>query len=546
LTPTPPHRILQAMRPLLAVLVAAVAALGAAAPAANADFGISSFKADVYKADGTTVETQAGAHPFTGVTSFAFNTTPLGTPDGNVKDVRVDLPPGLVSNPLAIPQCPQASFPSCPADTQLGTETLTTLLGTLPPLPVYNMVPQNGQVSDFAFNAPVFGRSDIIGGLRGTTDYGLYFTISDIPQNANLVASRLEFWGVPADPAHDAARGGPSDAPPTPFLTLPTACAGPQTTTLTADSYNNETATKTATTATGASGCDTLPFSPQLSAVADGNTSMANGAGLTVMLSQPEDQANVHSVSVVLPKELTARGSTVVGACLEQTFQADPTGCASSQVGTVTSSSPLLAGTLDGPVYLVAHPGALPTLEAVLTAPGVLIRLTGSITFTPSLTSTFASVPDLPITRFVLTLPTGPHSALSATKGVCGGPLTMATTITGQNGAQVSKTAPIDVTGCPASRPKGLKLRILRAKVRGSLVALTVKAPRAGRLRATGKYLRSASLKVSRARTVTLKVKLSNAGMKRHKRLHRAHKHLRVHVRVRLGHLVASRFVTFR
>jgi hypothetical protein len=535
------------MRPRLQfVLVAAVAALGTAAPAAQAAFGVSDFKADVFKADGTTVETQAGAHPFTGVTSFRFNTTALGTPDGNVKSVRVDLPPGLVSNPLATPQCPQAAFPSCPIDTQLGTETLTTPLGALPPIPVFNMVPQAGQVSDFAFNAPVFGRSDIVGGLRGTTDYGLFFTISDIPQNANLVASRLEFWGVPADPAHDAARGGASDAPHKPFLTLPTACAGPQTTTLTVTSYAGETATKTATTATGASGCDTLPFSPKLSAVADGNTSASSGAGLTVTLEQPEDQANVHSVSVVLPKVLAARASTVFGACLEQTFQADPAGCAAAQVGTVSSSTPLLAGTLDGPVYLVAHPSGLPTLEAVLSAPGLLIRLTGTITFAPAgLTSTFASVPDLPITRFVLTLPTGPHSALSATKGVCGGPLTMATTITGQNGAQISKTTPIDVTGCPAAR-RGLKLRILRARVRGSRVALTVKAPRAGRLTATGKGLRRTSVKVSRARTLTIKVRLSKSAAKQRARLHRHHKHLKLRVRLRLGTLVASRRVTFR
>ena len=536
------------MRPRLdRVLVVAVAVLGIAAPAANAAFGISDFTADVYKSDGTTVETQAGAHPFTGVTSFKFNTTALGTPDGNVKTVRVDLPPGLVSNPLATPQCPQEAFPSCPLDTQLGTETLTTPLGTLPPLPVFNMVPQNGQVSDFAFNAPVFGRSDIVGGLRGTTDYGLFFTISDIPQNANLVASRLEFWGIPADPAHDAARGGPSDAPRKPFLTLPTACAGPQTTTLSVTSYSDEAATRSATTATGASGCDTLPFSPTLSAVADGHTSAADGAGLTVTLEQPEEQANVRSVSVVLPKELTARGSTVAGACPEQTFQADPAGCAAAQVGTVSSASPLLAGTLDGPAYLVAHPTGLPTLEAVLTAPGLLIRLTGTITFAAAgLTSTFATVPDLPITRFALTLPTGPHSALSSTRGVCSGPLTMATTITGQNGAQIGQSTPISVTGCPASKPAGLKLRILRARVRGSRVVLTVKVPRAGRLVASGKNLRRTSVRVPRARTVTMKVKLSKSGAKRRHRLHRAHKRLKVHVRLRLGTLVASRFVTFR
>ena len=69
----------------------------------------------------------------------------------------------------------------------------------MPPFPVFNMVPQAGQVSDFAFNAPVFGRSDIVGGLRGTTDYGLFFTISDIPQNANL-ARRAWSSGRPRRP----------------------------------------------------------------------------------------------------------------------------------------------------------------------------------------------------------------------------------------------------------------------------------------------------------------------------------------------------------
>ena len=34
-----------------------------------------------------------------------------------------------------------------------------------------------------------------------------------------------------------------------------------------------------------ATGCESLPFSPKLSAVADGKTSAANGAGLKVTLS---------------------------------------------------------------------------------------------------------------------------------------------------------------------------------------------------------------------------------------------------------------------
>jgi len=49
----------------------------------------------------------------------------------------------------------------------------------LPTLPVYNMVPPAGKVSDFAFGAPLLApRIDIIGGVRDTSDYGVYFTIT--------------------------------------------------------------------------------------------------------------------------------------------------------------------------------------------------------------------------------------------------------------------------------------------------------------------------------------------------------------------------------
>src|SRR5689334_20188697 len=118
------------MRPRMeALAVAAVLSLAVATPA-HADFGESSFTAAVKDKDGNLV-TQAGAHPYVGVTSFTFNSTPSG-PDGNVKDIRVDLPPGLISNPQATPRCTNAQFPNCPRETQVGTEQLTAQVGPLP------------------------------------------------------------------------------------------------------------------------------------------------------------------------------------------------------------------------------------------------------------------------------------------------------------------------------------------------------------------------------------------------------------------------------
>jgi hypothetical protein len=288
-----------------------------------------------------------------------------------------------------------------------------------------------------------------------------------------------------------------------------------------------------------ATGCAGLPFTPTLTAVADGKTSLKQGAGLRVTLHQPPGQANVRSVSVQLPKRINARGTTVSGACVDTTFKADLAGCATSLVGTVHAETPLLTGPLDGPVYLVAHSGALPTLEALMRGQGLNIDLSGAIKLDPAgLISTFNSVPDVPITSFVLDLPEGPHSALAASRGVCGGALTMPTTIVGQNGARVQQATPITVTGC------GLK--ILKAKVRKSTVTLTVEASQKGRLTGHGVGLGWVSKPVTKGGNVQLELRLSKYGKRLRARRHRAHRHLKVKVTVGLHALRARKTVTFK
>jgi hypothetical protein len=255
----------------------------------------------------------------------------------------------------------------------------------------------------------------------------------------------------------------------------------------------------------------------------------------------------VKSVSVQLPKALTARGTTVAAACPEATFAADPSSCAAAQVGTVTAATPLLPDALSGPVYLVAHASGLPTIEALMQGHKLSIDLSGTITFgAAGLTSTFGAVPDAPITSFVLDLPPGPHSALSSPSGVCGGPLDMPTTIVGQSGATISTSTPIQVTGCPGASHHALKLRILRSHVKKSVATFVVKAPRAGTLTVRGKGLRRASRKVRAAGTYTIKARLSKTGRTLRARRHRAHRHLKVRATIHLGPLVAHRTVTFR
>jgi hypothetical protein len=203
--------------------------------------------------------------------------------------------------------------------------------------------------------------------------------------------------------------------------------------------------------------CAALGFGPKLTASAPAKTSRQGGAALDVKLAYPSGgQANVHSVAVSLPKQLPARLSTIQQACPAATFEANPASCdEGALIGTGSASTPILSTPLTGPAYLVSHGGAaFPDIVVVLQGQGITLDLVGNINITRAgiTSATFAHVPDAPISSFELNLPEGPHSGLSAVGSLCTSPLRMPTTITGQNGAQVTQTTKIKVTGCPAAK----------------------------------------------------------------------------------------------
>jgi hypothetical protein len=213
-----------------------------------------------------------------------------------------------------------------------------------------------------------------------------------------------------------------------------------------------------------AAGCKTLPFHPAFTVSTQAKTSRKGGASLDVKVAYPTGpQANIRSVAVTLPKQLPARLTTIQQACLQATFAANPASCpAASAIGTASAYTPVLARPLTGPAYLVSHGGAaFPDLVVVLQGEGITLDLVGSIDIKKGVTSsTFASVPDAPVSSFELKLPEGPHSGLAAVlpakaKGsMCGQSLTMPTTLTGQNGAQLKQSTKIAIAGCPKAKKK--------------------------------------------------------------------------------------------
>jgi hypothetical protein len=243
--------------------------------------------------------------------------------------------------------------------------------------------------------------------------------------------------------------------------------------------------------------CANLPFKPSFTVSTSGRTSKANGASLDVKVAERPGEANIHKVNVQLPLALPSRLTTIQKACTEAQFAANPAGCPQgSVVGVATAHTPVLDAPLSGPAYLVSHGGAaFPDLVILLQGNerggNVHIELVGHTDIKKGITySKFETVPDTPVSTFELSLPEGPHSALTANGDLCAAtkmvtvrkrvavrrkgrlkhvlrsirervvpPLEMPTTITGQNGAVIKQATKIGVTGCPKATAKPKKAR---------------------------------------------------------------------------------------
>ena len=435
-----------------------------------AGFGVASFAASVTNADGS-LATQAGAHPYAATASFALNTVAVGggkfEPAQDVKDVMVALPPGLIGDPRAVPQCPPDEYAAlegtkrCPPDSQVGVATVVDS-GPVQLVPVYNMVPPNGFPAMFEFTI-INGSGVLLGRVRTGGDYGITTAAADVTeinQAGGVTAVSITLWGVPGDPGHDAQRGrecigsgcktlaggGFTPQPFTgqvkPFLTNPTLCGPPLTTTLTTDSWlePGNPVSAAATTPTGPSGCGRLSFEPSItvqpdSAAADSPTGLA--FGLHIPQNQNPDglaEANLRRAVVSLPPGMTVNPAAADGLQACSSAQVDlagpgPANCPdASKIGSVEVDTPLLDHPLPGSVYLAAQQdnpfGSLLAIYIAVDDPitGVIVKLAGRVEANPrtgQLTTTFAENPQLPFEDLKLNLFGGPRAAL-ATPASCG------------------------------------------------------------------------------------------------------------------------------
>lgn len=435
-------RMLSRLRGAL-VVAASVAGLCALAPAAQAEFGVSEFDAGTCTtntepapqctrdSDPSFWYSTAGGHPQWGITDFAFNTTGLlQTPDGNVKNVHVDLPVGLSVNPEATPKCTTAQLEAqaCPADSAVGTNYITTLSGAVPlPIPttVYNMVQPQGMPARFGMSVPVIGGEIYLdGGVAWDSDYHESFTISDITDALPLYETRLVFNGRAGDGT---------------FITMPSTCTGPAKTGLLVDSHQEPGKFLSYSTMTpiGASGCDKLPFAPTVGVAVDTRVAGAP-SGVTIDVGLPRnpdgkdkpDTATLKDAHVTLPEGMTINPSaaTGLGACTDEQLGKGtkrPVACpAASAIGSVELETPVLpAGSLKGTVYLgqplSGDPASGDEYRMFLVAEspryGVSVRLVGNVVADPQtgrLTASFRDNPQVPVSLVRVALRGGDRAPL--------------------------------------------------------------------------------------------------------------------------------------
>jgi hypothetical protein len=418
-----------------------------------------------------TVNPQAGAFsPFT--LSFSRQDT-----DQQFSGLSASLPPGLLAKLAGVPLCPDANANagSCPASSQVGSVTTGAGPGSHPfflPGQIYLTGPYNGGPYGLSVEVPAVAGPFNLGtvvvrqSLRVDPHTAQASVISDpFPRILDGIPLQIRTVSVTIDrPA---------------FTFNPTSCDPLQITgTLTSLGGLNAPVSSRFQ----AANCANLPFKPSFAVSTQGKTSKVNGASLVVKVAQNPGEANIHKVNVTLPIALPSRLTTLQKACTASQFESNPAGCPEgSFVGTATAHTPVLAVPLTGPAILVSHGGAaFPDLVLVLQGEGIRIDLVGNTDIKKGFTfSRFETVPDAPISSFELNLPEGPHSVLAANGSLCtptktvtvrkrvavrrhgrtvhvlrrvkqliAAPLLMPTTIVGQNGAQITQSTKITVTGC--------------------------------------------------------------------------------------------------
>ncbi|HEX5762184.1 MAG TPA: hypothetical protein VFY04_03575 [Solirubrobacterales bacterium] len=385
-------------------------------------------------ADGGGGASGPGSHPYQ--LSFAiglnqggeFEDQPgLAFPDGDLRNLRIEAPPGLILNPAAVPTCSLAQFhtprsspfeasrsgESCPDRTQVGTVEVATSLGggTTRRFGLFNLEPAPGIPAQLGFSP--FGSPIVLNeSLRPNPDGSYVLTIeaANVPQALDFRGLELNLWGTPWAVSHNGERGNCLNQaePDFPwakcslgegtgnlslaYLTLPHRCSGPLSFSASADSWQQPTTVKASAVSRtdGGAGsqvemgpCAGFGFAPKPLAQLD-NTRASSPSGFSFALNVDNSgltapslraPAPIKKATVALPDGVTINPSVGagLGSCspgqyaLESAFSPEGAGCPNAaKIGSFRVRSALFPDLLQGSIYLATpHENPFGSLLAV-------------------------------------------------------------------------------------------------------------------------------------------------------------------------------------
>ncbi len=361
-------------------------------------------------ADGGEAATVAGSHPYQ--LSFRLGLRPGGEfegqpgavfPDGDLRDLRLEMPNGTILNPSILPTCTQSAFhthrdspfeesqsgESCPDASQLGSVEVHTPTATRS-FGLYNLAPAPGQAALLgfaAFGSQVALAVELVAHPDGS--YSLVIEADDVSQTLGIDALALNLWGTPWAVSHNGERGNclnetepsfpwakcsvgdPAKFKPQAYLSLPPQCSGPLSFTATASSWQQLGAVSASAinrTKAGAGAdmhCEYLQFNPEVVGHLD-NTKASAPSGfvfrLNVNHARLTDPAFTNAAPpktaiVRLPEGTTLNPSVGagLGVCTPAQFAAETVqsaqgqGCPNnSKIGNLRVHTPLFSDQFEG------------------------------------------------------------------------------------------------------------------------------------------------------------------------------------------------------
>ncbi|MGN6254283.1 MAG: hypothetical protein ACTHO8_04795 [Solirubrobacterales bacterium] len=404
---------------------------------------------------GTTDPTAGGFSPFE---------MTLTRQDGeaNPQGLSVHLPKGLLAKLGGVPLCPEqnAAEATCPASSQIGTLTAAVGVG---PSPLW--IPQPGKAPTALYLAGPYKGAPYSIVARVPAQAGPFDLGTVVNRSAIEVDPETATATIVTDPLPQILEGVPVayravhvDVNRPEFTLNPTGCERKQ---IGATVTASNGAVANAQAPFRALNCARLDYTPHLKLALKGSTKRTGHPATTATLTQSPHQANTARAVVVLPPSEFIDPNHINNPCTRVQFAANA--CPPlSILGHATATTPLLDQPLSGPVYFRSNGSerVLPDIVADLHGP-IHVILVGYVDAVnkkgseeSSIRTTFANVPDAPVTKFTMSLFGGKKRGLLVnSKPLCQTARRYKLTLKAQNGIAL-RSQPRFATSCGSKGKK--------------------------------------------------------------------------------------------